>query len=146
MDYYPAMDQESALDQIAEASERIPQVRDWLDKSKKARENQADRWRKNERLYYGRHWANPSKGTENQSRMIFNFPLAVVETILPIINDFQPTIDVMPQQKNDVFFADMMQKRFQQIVDETDLYGKRQFDLFQWFFANPSSGYRRRRV
>lgn len=124
MDYYPAMDQESALDQIAEASERIPQVRDWLDKSKKARENQADRWRKNERLYYGRHWANPSKGTENQSRMIFNFPLAVVETILPIINDFQPTIDVMPQQKNDVFFADMMQKRFQQIVDETDLYGK----------------------
>jgi hypothetical protein len=124
MDYYPAMDQESALDQIAEASERIPQVRDWLDKSKKARENQADRWRKNERLYYGRHWANPSKGTENQSRMIFNFPLAVVETILPIINDFQPTIDVMPQEKNDVFFADMMQKRFQQIVDETDLYGK----------------------
>ena len=124
MDYYPAMDQESALDQIAEASERIPQVRDWLDKSKKARANQADRWRKNERLYYGRHWANPSKGTENQSRMIFNFPLAVVETILPIINDFQPTVDVMPQEKNDVFFADMMQKRFQQIVDETDLYGK----------------------
>lgn len=124
MDYYPAMDQESALDQIAEASERIPQVRDWLDKSKKARENQADRWRKNERLYYGRHWANPSKGTESQSRMIFNFPLAVVETILPIINDFQPTVDVMPQEKNDVFFADMMQKRFQQIVDETDLYGK----------------------
>ena len=124
MDYYPAMDQESALDQIAEASERIPQVRDWLDKSKKARENQSDRWRKNERLYYGRHWANPSKGTENQSRMIFNFPLAVVETILPIINDFQPTVDIMPQEKNDVFFADMMQKRFQQIVDETDLYGK----------------------
>ena len=124
MDYYPAMDQESALDQIAEASERIPQVRDWLDKSKKARANQADRWRKNERLYYGRHWANPSKGTESQSRMIFNFPLAVVETILPIINDFQPTVDVMPQEKNDVFFADMMQKRFQQIVDETDLYGK----------------------
>jgi hypothetical protein len=124
MDYYPAMDQESALDQIADASERIPQVRDWLDKSKKARENQADRWRKNERLYYGRHWANPSKGTESQSRMIFNFPLAVVETILPIINDFQPTVDVMPQEKNDVFFADMMQKRFQQIVDETDLYGK----------------------
>tara|TARA_X000001382_G_scaffold74829_1_gene52343 strand:- start:1416 stop:3311 length:1896 start_codon:yes stop_codon:yes gene_type:complete len=124
MDYYPAMDQESALDQIAEASERIPQVRDWLDKSKKARENQADRWRKNERLYYGRHWANPSKGTESQSRMIFNFPLAVVETILPIINDFQPTVDVMPQEKNDIFFADMMQKRFQQIVEETNLYGK----------------------
>ena len=124
MDYYPSADQDSALDQIADVAERIPQIRNWLDKSKKARENQADRWRKNERLYYGRHWANPSKGTENQSRMIFNFPLAVVETILPVINDFQPTVDVMPREKNDIFFADMMQKRFQQIVEETDLYGK----------------------
>jgi len=124
LDYYPALDQEQALDQEADASERIPQVRSWLDKSKKARASQADRWRKNERLYYGRHWANPSKGTESQSRMIFNFPLAVVETILPIINDFQPTVDVMPREKNDIFFAEMMQKRFQQIVEETDLYGQ----------------------
>jgi hypothetical protein len=56
--------------------------------------------------------------------MIFNFPLAVVETILPIINDFQPTVDVMPREKNDIFFSEMMQKRFQQIVEETDLYGQ----------------------
>ena len=56
--------------------------------------------------------------------MVFNFPLAVVETILPIINDFQPTVDILPKEKNDVFFADMMQKRFQQIVEESDLYGK----------------------
>tara|TARA_R100001594_G_scaffold78597_2_gene113212 strand:+ start:5838 stop:7727 length:1890 start_codon:yes stop_codon:yes gene_type:complete len=124
MDYYPALDQESALDQVAEASERIPQVRNWLDRSKKARESQSDRWRKNERLYYGRHWANPSKGTESQSRMIFNFPLAVVETILPIVNDFQPTVDIMPREKNDIWFAEMMQKRFQQIVEECDLYGQ----------------------
>jgi len=124
MDYTNASDQQSALDQVADVAERIPQIQNWLDRSKKARENQADRWRKNERLYYGRHWANPSKGTESQSRMIFNFPLAVVETILPIINDFQPTVDVMPREKNDIFFSDMMQKRFQQIVEETDLYGQ----------------------
>ena len=124
MDYTNASDQQSALDQVADVAERIPQIQNWLDKSKKAREKQVDRWRKNERLYYGRHWANPSKGAENQSRMIFNFPLAVVETILPIINDFQPTVDVMPREKNDIFFSEMMQKRFQQIVEETDLYGK----------------------
>lgn len=121
MDYYPAMDQ---LDAIADTAERIPQIRDWLDRSKKSREQQADRWRKNERLYYGRHWPSPGKGSENQSRMVFNFPLAIVETILPIINDFQPTVDVMPKEKDDIFFAEMMQKRFQQIVEETDLYGK----------------------
>jgi len=116
--------QQDVLNEVADIAERIPQIRSWLDKSKKARQKQADRWRKNERLYYGRHWASPSKGTESQSRMIFNFPLAVVETILPVISDFQPTIDVMPKEKNDVFFADMMQKRFQQIIEETDLYGK----------------------
>lgn len=121
MDYYPAMDQ---LDAIADTAERIPQIRDWLDRSKKSREQQADRWRKNERLYYGRHWPSPGKGSESQSRMVFNFPLAIVETILPIINDFQPTVDVMPKEKDDIFFAEMMQKRFQQIVEETDLYGK----------------------
>mgnify|MGYP003667878654 FL=1 len=124
MDYYPAMDQASALDQVADVAERIPQIRDWLDRSKKAREKQVSRWRKNERLYYGNHWPSPSKGSESQSRMVFNFPLAVVETILPIVNDFQPTVDVMPREKNDIFFAEMMQKRFQQIVEETDLYGK----------------------
>ena len=124
MDYTNASDQQSALDQVADIAERIPQIQNWLDKSKKARENQVDRWRKNERLYYGRHWASPSKGAESQSRMVFNFPLAVVETILPIINDFQPTVDVMPREKNDIFFSEMMQKRFQQIVEETDLYGQ----------------------
>ena len=123
MDYMPEK-QQDVLNEVADIAERIPQIRSWLDKSKKAREKQTDRWRKNERLYYGRHWASPSKGTESQSRMIFNFPLAVVETILPVISDFQPTIDVMPREKNDVFFADMMQKRFQQIVEETDLYNK----------------------
>lgn len=123
MDYMPEK-QQDMLNEVADIAERIPQIRSWLDKSKKARQKQADRWRKNERLYYGRHWASPSKGTESQSRMIFNFPLAVVETILPVISDFQPTIDVMPKEKNDVFFADMMQKRFQQIIEETDLYGK----------------------
>ncbi len=124
MDYYASADQPNALDEVADVAERIPQIRKWLDRSKKARDGQADRWRKNERLYYGRHWATPTKGTESQSRMVFNFPLAVVETILPIINDFQPTVDILPKEKNDIYFAEMMQKRFQQIVEESDLYGK----------------------
>ena len=111
MDYYPAMDQSSALDEVADVAQRIPQVRAWLDRSKRARERQADRWRKNENLYYGRHWASPAKGQEHQSRLTFNFPLAIVETIVPIINDFQPTVDIMPREQNDVNFADMMNKR-----------------------------------
>tara|TARA_R100001530_G_scaffold3566_2_gene5172 strand:- start:2669 stop:4561 length:1893 start_codon:yes stop_codon:yes gene_type:complete len=122
MDYYPAS--QDPITELADVATRIPQIRAWLDRSKKARERQADRWRKNENLYYGRHWASPSKGTEHQSRLTFNFPLAIVETIIPIINDFQPTVDIMPREQNDVYFADMMSKRFQQVVDETDLYHK----------------------
>jgi len=117
-------DSPQVIDALASTAQRIPLLHEWLERSKKAREQQASRWRKNERLYYGRHWAQPTKGSESQTRMVFNFPLAIVETILPIINDFQPTVDIMPREKNDVFFAEMMQKRFQQIVEETDLYGK----------------------
>lgn len=124
MDYYPAETMGSAVDELADVATRIPQVREWLDRSKKARDAQADRWRKNEALYYGRHWSPTPLGTEHQSRLTFNFPLAVVETIIPIISDFQPTVDIMPRGSNDVHFADMMQKRFQQVVDETDLYHK----------------------
>ena len=43
MDYYASADQPNALDEVADVAERIPQIRKWLDRSKKAREKQADR-------------------------------------------------------------------------------------------------------
>ena len=48
MDYMPEK-QQDVLNEIADIAERIPQIRSWLDKSKKAREKQTDRWRKIER-------------------------------------------------------------------------------------------------
>ena len=49
MDYTNASDQQSALDQVADVAERIPQIQNWLDKSKKAREKQSKRARDRER-------------------------------------------------------------------------------------------------
>ena len=124
MEYYSEEDRVSDINELGDIATRIPKIRSWLDRSKKARDAQVDRWRKNEALYYGRHWSPSPSGTEHQSRLTFNFPLAVIETIIPIINDFQPTVDIMPAGSNDVHFADMMSKRFKQVVDETELYHK----------------------
>jgi hypothetical protein len=103
---------------------RIALISRWFDESIKAREYQADRWRKNERLYFGDHWVGKAEGSTHKTKMVFNFPFSVVESILPIISDFMPTIDVMPRERNDVIFADMMQKRMQQVIESSSLYDK----------------------
>lgn len=39
MDYYASADQPNALDEVADVAERIPQIRKWLDRSKKPERN-----------------------------------------------------------------------------------------------------------
>jgi len=114
----------SALDKISESADHISKIRNWFDMCKKAREQKTDRWRKNENLYFGNHWGNSAPGTRWQTRMVYNFPFSAIETILPIIGDFMPVVDIMPKQYNDMYFADMMHKRVQQIAQNSNLYEK----------------------
>ena len=118
------LEPDSYIQSVADSADHIAKIRRWFDQSKKAREQKTDRWRKNENLYYGNHWGNVAPTTRWQTRMVYNFPFSAVETILPIIGDFMPVVDIMPKGSNDVFFADLMHKRFQQIAMNTNLYNK----------------------
>lgn len=110
------------LEQIAVSADMVARVKKWFDEAKTAREAQTDRWRKNEKLYYGQHWTGSKN--DSRTRLIYNFPLSNVETILPIISDHLPVVDVMPKNNSDVPFTDMIQIRFQQLADDAHLYDK----------------------
>ena len=102
-------------------AEAITMVKDFFNEAKSSRDKVTDRWRKNEALYYGRHWEH-SNLMAHQSKMSFNYPLSLVETTLPIIADYMPIIDVLPREPNDIPFADMLQFRKKQLEDESKLY------------------------
>ena len=113
----------NAVEQLEQQADAVQRVRKWFDEAKLSRDIRADRWRKNEKLYFGRHWEGvPSK--KMQTKMVFNYPMSIIESVLPVVADFLPTVDIMPQESNDVYFADMLQKRFKQIAEETHLYDK----------------------
>ena len=99
-------------------AEAITMVKDFFNEAKSSRDKVTDRWRKNEALYYGRHWEH-SNLMAHQSKMSFNYPLSLVETTLPIIADYMPIIDVLPREPNDIPFADMLQFRKKQQEDES---------------------------
>ena len=46
---------------VKSTAEAITMVKDFFNEAKSARDKVTDRWRKNEALYYGRHWehSNP---------------------------------------------------------------------------------------
>lgn len=108
--------------EVIEATvDRVADVKAWFEEAKTHRQIRDDRWRKNEKLYYGDHWHD--SGT-SQTKMVFNYALSGVETALPNIADYLPTIDIMPREKDDIYFADMMQKRFNQIAELSKLFDK----------------------
>ena len=114
----------SAMDNIADSAEHIGRINRWFETSKKARDTKSERWRKNENLYYGNHWGSVNESDRWKTRMVYNFPFSAVETILPIIGDFMPVVDIMPKEANDVYFADMIHKRFKQLATNSNLYSK----------------------
>ena len=101
-------------DAINDASVQVTKVLQWFEEAKKYRRTREQQWRINEDLLRNKI---DMSGARTQTDMRFNIPLAVVESIKPIINDFLPTFDVMPEGQNDVYFADMVQKRKKQIAN-----------------------------
>lgn len=101
-----------------EQKAQITKCEDWFNKSKRFMEPQRNRWRLNEKLYQNDvEVPGPVKAT----KLKFNLALAVVETEMPILSDYLPTFDVEPDGRDDVFFADMMQKRKSQIERQSKL-------------------------
>jgi len=104
---------EEEQDAVDSASAQVTKVLNWFEEAKKYRRTRENQWRINEDALRNRI---DMSGAKTQTDMRFNIPLAVVESIKPTINDFLPTFDVMPEGQNDVFFADMVNKRKKQIT------------------------------
>jgi len=103
---------EEEQDAVDSASKQVSKVLRWFEEAKKYRRTRENQWRINEDLLRNKI---DMSGARTQTDMRFNIPLAVVESIKPVINDFLPTFDVMPEGQDDVYFADMVQKRSKQI-------------------------------
>lgn len=93
-------------------------ISNWFDESKRWMEARRTRWRKNEKLYFNDVPVQGSILSDSAMKLQFAIPFAVIETEMPIINDYFPSFDVIPREENDLFFADMMQKRKDQVCRE----------------------------
>lgn len=91
----------------------VAQREEWFNKSKTWMEPKRARWRKNLELYNGDiELVIP----HNSVKVLFNIPLAVIETEMPVIADYLPSFDIMPTDKDDIEYADAMQKRKDQLA------------------------------
>ena len=115
----PATPEETPQELIAHCEAMFEESKEYMERV------QRPRWRKNEDLYYNRDIYRNQKTT---TRLMFPLALQMIETIMPILTDFFPTFDVMPEEKNDLFFADMMQHRKAQI-EERSKFRRRSMDV-----------------
>lgn len=95
---------------------RLTMCKQWFEEAKQHNKSRFERMRKNEEMYYNR-----VKVVGYKNKIKINLALADIETQLPIISDFMPTFDVVPQEDDDVAFADMMQNRKRSIEESTKL-------------------------
>lgn len=96
----------------------INQLETWFLEAKTSINVQRDRWRKNEKLYYNQ--GGDFKVPKGATKLKFGLPMAIIETIMPIVKDFMPSFDVMAIDKNDQWFADKMQARKNEVLREID--------------------------
>ena len=90
----------------------------WFRESEQYTRAQRERWRKNEQLKQNEVTI---PGPDGNTKMKFNLAMSVIETIKPVIKDHLPTFDVMPEDPNDVLFADMVQKRKVQVCQKAGM-------------------------
>ena len=100
------------MDAVANSSEAMVKVNKWFDEAKKFRERQEKRWRINEALVANKI---DMTGLESTTDFRANLPLSIIYTILPIMRDYLPSFDVMPNELNDGYWADLVQDRADQL-------------------------------
>ena len=106
-------------DEKAEAAARkmVETCETWFTESKAWMEVRRERWRKNEALYNNdMEISGSSKSTKIKAPLVF----AIIETQMPIVSDYSPTFDIKGEERNDKYFADMMQKRKQKVEAQSE--------------------------
>lgn len=86
---------------------RIIRYEEWFSEAKSSRNRQAGLWRLDERLFY----QDFALRNEPQTQLHIHLPLAVIRTEMGIISDYMVSADVIENDPDDKFFADMLQHR-----------------------------------
>jgi len=118
---YPDSDPDGYEAQTPEDAALVSKLENYFSEAKDWRENQEKRWEHAEKL---RDNKIEMKKAKTRSDLRFNLPLSYIYTILPIIEDFMPVTDIMPENSNDVAFSDVVQLRADQLrrVSDFDYY------------------------
>lgn len=93
-------------------------INKWMAESDRVYSQKRKRMRLNEDLYNNE--MKLSTGTDVTNIKVA-LAFATIESIMPIIEDYLPTFDIMPQDKDDEAWADMVQKRKAQIEEQANL-------------------------
>ncbi|MCK5019817.1 MAG: hypothetical protein KAS32_22350 [Candidatus Peribacteraceae bacterium] len=108
---------EEEADQVKERKERFNEenllhtLEKWFEESKEYISPHRERMRMNNEQYNNQiDMYVPTGGTE----LRFNMQLSDVETQLSVVGDGLPDFDVQPEEEDDTFFADSMNKRAKQ--------------------------------
>lgn len=91
-----------------------------FDESKRLREEVAERMRKNEQLYNNQ----PPKNINTEADVKHALAHSAIETVMPILGDYYPTINPKGKQSNDFLFQDYMRRRMTALLEESDFRDK----------------------
>jgi hypothetical protein len=80
-----------------------------LAKAKKFRSKYDKNWKKYEEYYNGNQWYGRKRPSYRASPSA-NIIRPTIQTIIPIMTDTQPGVDVLPQEPKDYQFADILSK------------------------------------
>lgn len=101
-------------------NEVVNKVTTLFEESKKLREPVAERMKKNEALYINQ----PPENVNTESDMKLALAHSAVETLMPILGDYFPTIHPHGKQSNDFLFQDYMSKRMTSLLEAADFRSK----------------------
>ena len=98
--------------------ELIKKLDDWFQESEEFMEPKRERWKKNLDLYNNNIEIDVPDGA---TAIKINLVLASIETQKPIISDSLPTFDIKPVGRNDLFWADVLQKAKAKFEEDAEL-------------------------
>lgn len=100
------MEDDPRMQMTPEEEEKVEKVFQAYKESKKFKSTFDRNWDKFEKLYSGVHWEGPR--AEWKSTPVVNYCFTVVETIVPIMTDSNPTIMIAPQESDDSNTAEII--------------------------------------
>ncbi len=108
--------------QTEEQQETASYVFQCYKEAKKFKKTYDKDWEKWERIYAGAHWEGPR--ADWKSTPVVNYCFTVVETIVPIMTDSNPTILVAPENPQDVQTSEIIGECTKRILKENRMQQK----------------------